>query len=227
MVGTLAAAAGIEFVDLTDVQIDPSAVTMVPEAMCRRLGCLPVTFDGTTLVVAISDPTNVLAKDDLRAVTRSEIAIVLATASDIDAAINRFHRMDESFDTLTGEIGGGDLIETVEDISSGTELIDEAPVVKLVNLLITQAVNDRASDIHIEPQERDVRVRYRIDGVLHEVMRSPKTIQSGLISRLKIMGTSTSQSGACPRAGASRSRSAGAPSTCASRPSRRCGARRS
>lgn len=187
LVGTLAAAAGIEFVDLTDVQIDASAVTMVPEAMCRRLGCLPVTFDGTTLVVAISDPTNVLAKDDLRAVTRSEIAIVLATASDIDAAINRFHRMDESFDSLTGEIGGGDAIETVEDISGGAELIDEAPVVKLVNLLITQAVNDRASDIHIEPQERDVRVRFRIDGVLHEVMRSPKTIQSGLISRLKIM----------------------------------------
>lgn len=187
LVGTLAAAAGIDFVDLTDVQIDASAVTMVPEAMCRRLGCLPITFDGTTLVVAISDPTNVLAKDDLRAVTRSEISIVLATASDIDAAINRFHRMDESFDSLTGELGGGDLVETVEDISSGTELIDEAPVVKLVNLLITQAVNDRASDIHIEPQERDVRVRYRIDGVLHEVMHSPKTIQSGLISRLKIM----------------------------------------
>ena len=120
LVGTLAAAAGIDFVDLTDVQIDASAVTMVPEAMCRRLGCLPITFDGTTLVVAISDPTNVLAKDDLRAVTRSEISVVLATASDIDAAINRFHRMDESFDSLTGEFGGGNVVDTVEDISSGT-----------------------------------------------------------------------------------------------------------
>jgi len=187
LVGTLAAAAGMDFVDLTEVQIDPSAVSMVPEAMCRRLGCLPMAYDGATLIVAMSDPTNVLARDDLRAVTRSEISIVLATGSDIENAINRFHRMDDSFENLTDEIGGDTLHDTVEDIASGTDITDEAPVVKLVNLLITQAVQDRASDIHIEPQERDVRVRYRIDGVLHEVMHSPKTIQSGLISRLKIM----------------------------------------
>lgn len=176
----------MEFYDLGEVDIDPSAVSLVPETMCRRLGCLPIAYDGRTLVVAMSDPTNVLAKDDLRAVTRSEISVVLATQEDIEGAINRFHRMDESFDTITEglDVEGG--IESVEDIS-GSEIVDEAPVVKLVNLLITQAVNDRASDIHVEPQEKDVRVRYRIDGVLHEVMRSPKTIQNGVISRLKIM----------------------------------------
>jgi type IV pilus assembly protein PilB len=188
LLASLAAAAGIDFVDLTEVQIDPTAISMVPEAMCRRLSCIPVSFDGTTIVVAMADPTNVLAKDDLRAVTRSDVRVVLATHADIEAAVNRFHRMDESFDTLTDEFGTANAgIDTVEDITVGADITDEAPVVKLANLLITQAVNDRASDIHIEPQERDVRVRFRIDGVLHEIMRSPKTLQAGLTSRMKIM----------------------------------------
>lgn len=187
LLASLASAVGMEFYDLGEVDIDASAVAMVPEAMCRRLGCLPIAYDGRSLVVAMSDPTNVLARDDLRAVTRSDISVVLATQEDIEGAINRFHRMDESLDTLTEGIDGDAGIESVEDIAMGSEILDEAPVVKLVNLLITQAVNDRASDIHVEPQEKDIRVRYRIDGVLHEVMRSPKTIQAGVVSRLKIM----------------------------------------
>lgn len=184
----LAGAVGMEYVDLDDFSIDAAATTLVPESMCRRLGCLPLAFEEDTLVVAMSDPTNVLAKDDLRAATQSEIRVVLATHSDIESAINRFHRMDDSLDTLSDEFDGGHaLSDTVEDIAGAAQIVDEAPVVKLVNLLITQAVNDRASDIHIEPQERDVRIRFRIDGVLHEVMRSPRTIQAGATSRLKIM----------------------------------------
>jgi type IV pilus assembly protein PilB len=188
LLASLAGAVGMEFYDLNEVAIDPSAVSLVPDTMCRRVGCMPVGFDGDTLLVAMSDPTNVLARDDLRAVTRRDIRVVLATQTDIESAINRYHRMDESFDSLTEDFStDSTTFDTIEDIASGVELVDEAPVVKLVNLLITQAVNDRASDIHIEPQERDVRVRFRIDGVLHEVMRSPKTIQAGIISRMKIM----------------------------------------
>lgn len=187
LITALASAAGLEYVDLTEVQVDPLAVSSIPESMCRRLHCFPFDYEGDALIVAMSDPGNVLAKDDLRAVTRCDIKVVLATETDIDEAINRFHRMEDSMGTLSGEVSeDSTLVETVDEIGDGG-LVDEAPIVKLVNLIITQAVNDSASDIHIEPQERDVRIRFRIDGVLHEIMRSPKTIQAGAVSRLKIM----------------------------------------
>jgi type IV pilus assembly protein PilB len=107
----------------------------------------------------------------------------VATKADIIAAINRYHRADGDLDDLTMSME----TEEDDDLSSVKEVVEDAPIVKFVNLLITQAIQDRASDIHIEPTERDLRVRFRIDGVLHEIMRSPKSIQSGVISRLKIM----------------------------------------
>ena len=183
----LAGAIGMRFVDLGEIQIDPAAVALVSDGVCRRLNCIPIAFQDEALVVAMSDPSNVVARDDLRAVTKRDIVVVLATDADIAGAINRLHRMEDSLDTITGELDGVAVIDAVEDISRAQELVDEAPVVKLVNLLITQAVNDRASDIHIEPQAKDVRVRFRIDGVLHEIMRSPKTMQRPTVSRIKIM----------------------------------------
>src|SRR5919106_1705718 len=147
LVSALARQVGLEFVDLTEHHIDPAAASLLPEQVSRRYRALPIGFDGTRLIVAMSDPANVFALDDIRTITGMEIKPVVATASDVE----------------------------------------EAPIVKLVNLLIPQAVTDRASDIHIEPMEKDIRIRYRIDGVLHEVMRSPKNIQNGLISRLKVM----------------------------------------
>ncbi len=101
------------------------------------------------------------------------------------AAINRYHRNDGELDDLSMTLTGED--DALDDLGNVSEVVEDAPIVKFVNLLITQAIQDRASDIHIEPTERDLRVRFRIDGVLHEVMRSPKNIQSGVISRLKIM----------------------------------------
>jgi len=106
------------------------------------------------------------------------------TRADILAAINRYHRADSDLDDLSSTL---DAASEGDDLSKVREIVDDAPIVKFVNLLITQAVQDRASDIHIEPAERDLRVRFRIDGVLHEVMRSPKSITSGVTSRLKIM----------------------------------------
>src|SRR3712207_128396 len=92
--------------------------------------------------------------------------------------------MDTDMEDLTATL---DVTDEADDLSKVKEIVEDAPIVKYVNLLITQAIQDRASDIHLEPTERDLRVRFRIDGVLHEVMRSPKAIQSGVISRLKIM----------------------------------------
>src|SRR3954454_11033530 len=127
----------------------------------------------------MADPANVFAIDDIRSMTGMEVKPVVATKADVLAAINRYHRGDAELDDLTLAMEG--TADDFDDLSSVREIVEDAPIVKFVNLLITQAIQDRASDIHIEPTERDLRVRFRIDGVLHEIMRSPKTIQAGVI----------------------------------------------
>jgi type IV pilus assembly protein PilB len=185
LVAALAAQVGLEFVDLHDRQIDPTASGSVSDALARRYQALPIAWEGTTLVVAMADPSNVLAVDDIRSVTGADVRVVVATRTAIEAAINRVHRIDADVEDVTSV--ALDLAQEDEDLASIREVTEDAPIVKLANLLIRQAIQDRASDIHIEPTEHDVRIRYRIDGVLHEVMRSPKRVQSGLLSRVKIM----------------------------------------
>ena len=184
LVAALATQAGLEFVDLTDFAVDGDAVRLVPEQVSRRHYALPIAHVDGKLVVAMADPANVFAIDDIRSTTRLEVKPVVATKSDVLAAIDRFHRGDAEMNELASgfqDTDQGDALSTI------TEVVEDAPIVKFVNILITQAVQDRASDIHIEPAEKDLRVRFRIDGVLHEVMRSPRTITAGVTSRLKIM----------------------------------------
>ncbi len=185
LVAALATQIGLKFVDLSDYPVDGSAVSRVPAPVCRRHSALPIGYDEGKLVVAMADPANVFAVDDIRSMTGLEVKSVVATKADVLAAINRYHRGDDEMDELTASIDTFD--DADDDLSKVTEIVEDAPIVKFVNLLITQAIQDRASDIHIEPTEKDLRVRFRIDGVLHEVMRSPKTITSGVTSRLKIM----------------------------------------
>ena len=147
--------------------------------------CRSAIEDGR-LLVAMADPANVFAVDDIRSITGVEVKPVVATTG-------RRARRDRPLSTAptptstTSPTSMEAATRTTTTCRNVKEVVEDAPIVKFVNLLITQAIQDRASDIHIEPTERDLRVRYRIDGVLHEVMRSPKTIQSGVISRLKIM----------------------------------------
>jgi type IV pilus assembly protein PilB len=183
LVAALAQQIGLRFVDLTEFSVDGSAVARVPDAV-RRHTALPIGYEDGKLLVAMADPANVFAIDDIRSLTGFEVKPLVATRADVIAAINRYHRSDTDFDELTMSL---DTSDEAEDLSKVKEVTEDAPIVKFVNLLITQAIQDRASDIHIEPAEKDMRVRFRIDGVLHEVMRSPKNIQSGVISRLKIM----------------------------------------
>jgi type IV pilus assembly protein PilB len=185
LVAALATQIGLKFVDLTDYPVDGSAVSRVPAPVCRRHNALPIGYDEGKLVVAMADPANVFAVDDIRSMTGMDVKTVVCTKADVLAAINRYHRGDDEMDELTSAIDVHD--DGDDDLSKVTEIVEDAPIVKFVNLLITQAIQDRASDIHIEPTEKDLRVRFRIDGVLHEVMRSPKTITSGVTSRLKIM----------------------------------------
>ena len=184
LVSALAQQIGLEFVDLSDYSVDGSAVARVSAVVCRRHTVLPIGYSEGRLVLAMADPGNVFALDDVRSMTGMDARPVVATRDDLLAAIDRFCRADADLDDITSAM---EAREEEEDLSKVREIVEDAPIVKYVNLLVTQAIQDRASDIHIEPTEHDLRVRYRIDGVLHEVMRSPKQIQSGVISRLKIM----------------------------------------
>ena len=185
LVRALAKQVGLDFVDLTEHPIDATVASLIPEALARRYQALPIAWDGDLLVVAMADPSNVLAVDDIRALTGAQVRSVVATAAQIRDAIDRFHRLDGEVDDLASQ--AADELGEGEDLSNVSAVVEDAPIVKFVNLLITQAVADRASDIHVEPTERDLRIRFRVDGVLHEVMRSPKAIQAGVISRLKVM----------------------------------------
>ena len=184
LVRALASQVGMEFVELADYPVDQAAVALVPAQVCRRHTALPIGIDEGVIRIAMSNPGNVVAVDDFRTLTNREVIPVVAAHDDVVAAIDRFCRADSELD---------DLQDSLEDTADGdTEgmgdvIEDDAPIVRFVNLLITQAIQDRASDIHIEPAEKDMRVRYRIDGVLHEMQRAAKAIQNGVISRLKIM----------------------------------------
>ena len=153
--------------------------------LAARYAAVPIAFEGDRLVVAMADPANVLAIDDIRAITGREVIPKVATRGDVEEAINHLASLNTSVTDLA-ELAAEDSLETA-DLPALEAIADEAPVVKLVNMLITRASADRASDIHVEPTERDLRVRFRIDGVLHEIMRTPRSIANAVVSRLKIM----------------------------------------
>lgn len=184
LVRALASQVGMEFVELANFPVDIAAVALVPAAVCRRHNALPIALEDGVIKIAMSNPGNVVAVDDIRTLTNKHVVPVVATHDDVVQAIDRYCRADSELENLQGS-----LEESMEDDLSGVGAAteDEAPIVRFVNLLITQAIQDRASDIHIEPAEKNFRIRYRIDGVLHETQRAAKGIQNGVISRIKIM----------------------------------------
>jgi len=183
----LAEASGLTFVDLSTYEIDPNAATLLSEEVARKYTVIPVKMEGKKLVVAVADPSNVLALDDLKIITQMDIEPVVATETDILNAIGQYSRMDKEVEELANfedeaEEASAPAAQVVEEVER-----EDAPIVKLVNVILSEAVRARAADVHIEPQERDIRIRYRIDGVLHDIMRSPKSAQLGMITRLKIL----------------------------------------
>ncbi len=176
---------GIEYIDFSDRKPDAHAISLVSRELATRYTLMPVELRDDVLVVAMADPQNVLALDDLRIITGRDIKPAISTKDDILAAIEEYYKIAEQ--------GDSDLFLGTEDITDDelaqlTGVESEAPAVKLVNYIIQKAVADRASDIHIEPQESNLRVRFRVDGVLLEAMPpAPKAIQTSIISRFKIM----------------------------------------
>ncbi len=174
---------GVSFLDLTSTRFDGAATAYIDEKLARRYGAVPVRFldDNNTLLVAMVDPQNLPAQEDLAIITGFPIQPAIASEEDVFGAIAKIYREKaEVGETSDGEYED----ESVADIRDATE---EAPIVKLVNSVIAQSVDDSASDIHFEPQAKELMVRFRVDGVLHEIMSIPRRMQSGVISRIKVM----------------------------------------
>jgi type IV pilus assembly protein PilB len=183
---------GMQFVDLNEVSIPPAVVELVPESVARENVVLPLAQDGMVLKIIMSDPTDVQTMEKLQFILNKQITPVLAPREQIVEAINRHYGQSEteSVDSMLAEFTDTaiDFTETDTTSSAGADEGD-APVIKLVNLIIQEAVSLRASDIHIEPFADRIRIRYRIDGVLVERDSPPRRLLAPVLSRIKIMGS--------------------------------------
>jgi type IV pilus assembly protein PilB len=174
---------GLEHVDLTVYKSDVSALNTITPQAARRLGAVPIGYDEKgQLMVAMADPSNVLALDDLKLMTGNEVRPLVASPDDIAGLVGRMSRYD---DAVAAAIDLGE--EELAEVSDIRESADDAPVIKLVNSIIGQAVEEGASDIHFEPEGREMRVRFRVDGILRESTQIPRRMIAGVISRVKIM----------------------------------------
>lgn len=179
---------GVPFMDLTDYLLDPQVIKLIPEATAKKYNAVPLFKIGDTLTVAMVNPQDVKAIDEIRLKSQiGAVDTVLSTPDIIGKLIDQYYCAQGSIKDLTQELTKEKLEETTKVKKGLAEISEEAPVIKLVNLLIMQAVKDRASDIHIEPEEYRVRIRYRVDGILHEVQDLPKHLQNILASRIKVM----------------------------------------
>ena len=178
-------------VDLSRFEVDQNIIKLVPSDVAVKHMVLPLKREGRTLTVAVSDPTNHAVVDDLKFITRYDIFPVIAGEYTLRGAIERYYEQtDAQLQNLLRDIEGEEDLEVIEDREDDAgpvQVGDDAPVVKLINGILTDAVKRGASDIHIEPFENEIRVRYRIDGALQEVMKPPAKLKAALTSRVKIM----------------------------------------
>jgi len=179
-------AAGLEFVEIMDVPVDPAAVAILSGDQARKYGVVPLRFDKEVLVVVSDSQTamNWQVRDDLQAITRRPVRFACAMRNEISSRINLLYRAEAELGELVRDMMTD---ETAIDIMAPVASTSDAPLVRYVNLLLNQAISDNASDIHVEPTESNIQIRFRIDGVLKEMAPAPKEIQAAIISRLKIM----------------------------------------
>ncbi len=188
----------VSAINLSSVDVDDAVVKIIPADVARKYTIMPVSKAGAKVTIAMLDPTNVFAMDDIKFMTGYNVEPVIASETAIRAAIDKYygttHAMElkKVMEDLDEDVGGGDL-EVLEeepeefDIDALADESDEAPVVRLVNIILTDAIKRGASDIHVEPYEKKYRCRYRVDGVLYEVMHPPLRLREAITSRIKIM----------------------------------------
>jgi type IV pilus assembly protein PilB len=182
---------GVPDIDLDEFDIDPSVIQLIPEEVALKHTVIPVNRAGSTLILAIADPSNIFAIDDIKFLTGYNVEVVVASEEQIKRAVDRHYDKTSSLDDIMGDFDDSEMeiVQDDDDVDIGelAKESEDAPVVKLVNLILTDAIKKEASDIHVEPYEKEFRVRYRIDGVLYEVMRPPMKLKNAITSRLKIM----------------------------------------
>lgn len=183
---------GVPAIDLSEAQIDPEVIKIIPPDVVFKYQVIPIKRIGSTLRVAMSDPSNILAIDDIKFLTSCHVEVFVSTESAIKAAIDKFYDSSESLADIMDSMDGAENMELLEesdevDIRELQQASEDAPVIKLVNLILNEAIKRKASDIHLEPYEKVFRVRFRTDGVLQEFMKPPMKLKNAIISRAKIM----------------------------------------
>jgi type IV pilus assembly protein PilB len=182
---------GVPTIALSDYDIDPAVIKIIPAEVVQKYNLVPVNRAGSTLIVAVSDPSNLFAIEDIKFMTSYNVEMVVTSESDIRGAIDKYYDQSASLADVMDNLDMEDLelVDTDDevDLSSLEKATEDAPVVKLVNLILMDAIKRKASDIHVEPYEKTFRVRYRIDGVLYEVMKPPMKLKNAITSRIKIM----------------------------------------
>ena len=183
---------GVPAIDLNEIQIDPEAMKMIPADVIFKYQSIPIKRVGSTLRVAMSDPSNILAIDDIKFLAGCHVEVFVSTESAIKTVIDRFYDPSDALNDIMDGIKEGETIDLLEDtedidVSELKQAVEDAPVVKLVNLVLNEAIKRAASDIHIEPYEKVFRVRLRVDGVLYEFMKPPLKLKNAITSRVKIM----------------------------------------
>jgi type IV pilus assembly protein PilB len=188
-----AAQFGAEVVDLNEIRLTDEVISAVPRHIAKRYKVIPIYRNNGSVTVALSDPADLDTIDSLHHLLNQEIEVKVAPEADIEAAIERYYggAKDDSVgkmiqDITEGEVEIGEIGAAGGGEDDGSTVDADAPIIKLVNTIIVEAFKSRASDIHLEPLEKRFRVRYRIDGVLHEIKSPPKRLQASIISRLKI-----------------------------------------
>ncbi|MBI5644018.1 MAG: Flp pilus assembly complex ATPase component TadA [Deltaproteobacteria bacterium] len=183
----------IPFVDISAATVDPEAVKLVQERLARRYLLVPLYLDRKVLKVAMTDPLNLNAIDDLRFSTGLEIQPCVATLSDVTTAIGRYYHLNEPIEELMVDLKKDKLVEVIREPDANRDIAEQVkkssapPIIKMVDSIIIHGVDSRASDIHIEPHDKGVRLRLRVDGLMREVMQLPKWVQGPVSSRIKIM----------------------------------------
>lgn len=190
-VSTLSDQYGVPIVELTDYNFEEGIFELIPQNLATKHALVPLVKEDTTLTVAMADPSNLIALNDIKFITGLDIQVVIAPESQIKEQHEKAFEQMVSYDSILGDMDEED-VEVVDvsddvDINALEKATEDAPVVKLVNAVLTDAIKKNASDIHIEPYEKHFRVRFRIDGVLYEIMKPPMKLKNAITSRLKIM----------------------------------------
>ncbi|PIT99861.1 MAG: type IV-A pilus assembly ATPase PilB [Bdellovibrionales bacterium CG10_big_fil_rev_8_21_14_0_10_45_34] len=178
-------------IDLNNFEIDHTILKTIPKEVCEKYSVIPIQKAGSSIVVAMADPGNLHARDDLAFLLRAKIEVVVASEKEINQSIERYYGGNVSYESIMTEIE--QTVSGGEETAAQVEIVDvdrhdkDSPIIKFVNLMLTEAINMRASDIHIEPYEKRMRVRFRIDGVLYEKVQPPQGIATALSSRIKVM----------------------------------------